>query len=511
MVWYTGEDKKIFDSGIHYRPRQEFLLTDYEWPIEGEGEVEGGGGGGVSYGIPAASVGGGGGNNVGPFTPYTAQPSGSYVTNRSSIGNTGYIQGTEPEETYMDKIGGLVKKGIGMAIPGANFLMGMVPSREKRLSAVDNAFIDMQLANQEQSMHGGNLTNQDRYGYNKVSMFGNYADLVSKHAAKAKNKDPEDRTDFDKYYMEKEEEQDEINKQIDFNDFMNQRITANKIRDLQAKGIDLYPDGGDIHGGDDTTTTTTTTTDQTGSGDGYTGSGDFSNVDNSGKDYGPHSKSAGSTQHGSSGMTKDQHDAFRAATGGRVYLNLGGIASVLGTERDRREGLAPGGPAGGASAGGNYGGNVNPEQEYAGSTFEETYGGDGGGGEVPPTVAENRDVVDVDWLTTKPELNINLDRSKYLAQLDLIDSIKKQELEGQIGATIGPVDFTTMINQGDIGNTNINYGNWSADISPNADINQVSYNRNIGDWDLAANYGGDGNYGIKFSKSYKHGGLASIL
>jgi len=38
--------------------------------------------------------------------------------------------------------------------------------------------------------------------------------------------------------------------------------------------------------------------------------------------------------------------------------------------------LAPGGPAGGASAGGNYGGNVNPEQEYAGSTFEETYGGD---------------------------------------------------------------------------------------------------------------------------------------
>jgi len=37
--------------------------------------------------------------------------------------------------------------------------------------------------------------------------------------------------------------------------------------------------------------------------------------------------------------------------------------------------LAPGGPAGGASAGGNYGGNVNPDQEYAGSTFEERYGG----------------------------------------------------------------------------------------------------------------------------------------
>ena len=33
------------------------------------------------------------------------------------------------------------------------------------------------------------------------------------------------------------------------------------------------------------------------------------------------------------------------------------------------------GPAGGASAGGDYGGNVNPQQEYAGRTFQETYGG----------------------------------------------------------------------------------------------------------------------------------------
>jgi len=40
-----------------------------------------------------------------------------------------------------------------------------------------------------------------------------------------------------------------------------------------------------------------------------------------------------------------------------------------------RIGFWPGGPAGGASAGGNYGGNVNPQQEYAGKTFAQTYGG----------------------------------------------------------------------------------------------------------------------------------------
>lgn len=52
-----------------------------------------------------------------------------------------------------------------------------------------------------------------------------------------------------------------------------------------------------------------------------------------------------------------------------------------------------GGPAGGASAGGNYGGNVNPDQEYAGSTFNERFGTEnddgvvgGGGGDSPPVV-----------------------------------------------------------------------------------------------------------------------------
>ena len=126
-------------------------------------------------------------------------------------------------------------------------------------------------------------------------------------------------------------------------------------------------------------------------------------------------------------------------------------------------------------------------------------------------VDTGNNVVDVDWLGTNPGVEINpTDYQKYTAHLNLINSIKEKELEGQVGATIGPVDFTTMIEGGGIGNTNLNYGNWSANISPNADINQISYNRNIGDWELAANYG-DGNYGINLSKPFKHGGLARLL
>ena len=52
--------------------------------------------------------------------PYVAQPSGSFVTNRT-IFKAGW-QDLRNKYPAMN----LIKKGIGMAIPGGNFLMGMV-------------------------------------------------------------------------------------------------------------------------------------------------------------------------------------------------------------------------------------------------------------------------------------------------------------------------------------------------------------------------------------------------
>ena len=54
------------------------------------------------------------------------------------------------------------------------------------------------------------------------------------------------------------------------------------------------------------------------------GSGEFAGTGNQGNQG-----NMGATQHGSSGMTKDQHAAFRAATGGRVGLRYGGLLSIL--------------------------------------------------------------------------------------------------------------------------------------------------------------------------------------
>ena len=125
---------------------------------------------------------------------------------------------------------------------------------------------------------------------------------------------------------------------------------------------------------------------------------------------------------------------------------------------------------------------------------------------------DDKNVVDVDWKTVDPSIQLNLDRSKYLAQLDLLESIKNQELEGQIGATLGPVDFTTMINEGNIGNTNINYANWSANFDPNARLQNIGYENNIKGWDVEGSYYPENqNLMFNISKTFKHGGLARIL
>ena len=243
-------DAEIRAGGLYAIPQQKYLQNPFQIPINTpvveEEETE-------SFGIPNTNAfTNSGDNNFNPSfsnNPYTAQPSGSFVTNRTSYG--GYLPGTKPEPSKFQPVVDLIGKGIGMAIPGGNFLMGMAKqnSRENKLNAYDNAFIDMQLANQEQSVHGGgNLTNQDRYGYNKESMFGNYADLVSKNAAKANAKNPEDLTDFDRYYQEKEKEEEDIKDQIDFNNFAKQRGLANKIREqIKNKTIDV---GFNIHNDD---------------------------------------------------------------------------------------------------------------------------------------------------------------------------------------------------------------------------------------------------------------------
>jgi len=558
MVWYTGEDKKIYDSGIHYRPQQEFLLTDYEWPTEGEGEVEGGGGGGVSYGIPAASVGGGGGTGPYDYTQtWTRDADWEYEPREPREGLMGLWDKTQ---NYLGKSKWFqpkIKGTLGDRLLGQHETMGKVPMMTAALAKLrspfnpDSATYNYDLPNQLNFLEAGtgrrltgtsgNLKWVDdqmmigrdpntgglKYGpgsvlagQNVISGFGtnDYEEALNKYIEKMNQRALKKQlTTFQKTKLK--QAQDELSGWKG----------EQKIQDAD-KGI--------IH--TDTDQVTDFITDQGKGGGADVWQETFSGTQDSGGEF------AGTTHHGD--VAHGPSGRFEAANtskdynqGGRVYLNLGGIASVLGTEQDRREGLAPGGPAGGASAGGNYGGNVNPEQEYAGSTFKETYGG-----EVPPTVVKDNFTVDTNLLTTSPSAEINYTPSQWaqiMARLSNEDVTSTDDInfEGQFTGGNNLIDYGIDFTDEGVtgGNVGLNYGDLNLQATTDLNRHNLGVNYNKGPFFVSGNIDNMGNKnvmgGVKWSfgepdqapvrsLSYKeenpdliygqnlrHGGLARLL
>jgi len=93
--------------------------------------------------------------------------------------------------------------------------------------------------------------------------------------------------------------------------------------------------GGTGGAGVDTTTSSGTGSGYTGTPGGNTGSGNFANIDNSGKTYGPHSKTSTAPKYNSK---DDNRESYRGRKdggrigyffGGRVNFKNGGLASIL--------------------------------------------------------------------------------------------------------------------------------------------------------------------------------------
>jgi len=535
MVWYTGVDKDIYESGIHFRPQQKYLTTDYIWPTP-----DAGGGGGS--GIPAAanyvnqdqdnySVYNPDPNRITLPTSYRPYSRNKALRNYEKFGET---VGPNPDLYYpptnkyvqfaKNLVPSWIKAGAGIVkelLPGTgatirNEMLG------QGFALDDIGRVVMQQTGWTTGPDGertfGAISGTDprnvMAGYNLTNI--SEEDMASgdnpfdKRIKKIQGRANVSQATKDKYITAIEAaKQNWLN--ANTNKLAIIKWKQKQKQDKRDKKIRKDLEGTDASLTDQDKITNILTTQQDDSPPSGPPKTDawqetFSGTQDGGGEF------AGTGQTASQKAGQSWEDSGFLADGGRVYLNLGGIASVLG-----REGLAKGGRIGffqGALADTEEGKAMSPGTSASGGTHEGGYGRDdvplGGGGEEPPTVVENRDVVDVDWLTTKPKVNINLDRSKYLAQLDLLDSLKNQELEGELAGTIGPVNFSTMIEGSGIGDTNINYGNLSAQISPNANINQISYNRNIGDWDLAAKYGG-GQYNLTLSRDFKHGGLASLL
>ena len=209
---------------------------------------------------------------------------------------------------------------------------------------------------------------------------------------------------------------------------------------------------------------------------------------------------------------KSRHDW---ADGGRIYLNLGGLASMLG-----REGFKKGG-----------------RQDQMGGTMEQTAqelrdaapdqfgggmtighgGGDNQNNNNTVTVPTNNYMdVNPELLREDPHVNINLNSplniAKLKARLGLNDIFDNDDLyaEGDFTTNIGPVTTNTKFTDDGIGNTDINWGNFSTTIDPNKNIQNIGYNNSYNGINYGVNYA-DGNTMFNIGTTFKNGGLARLL
>ena len=463
-LFYNQADQDIYTGGDHFIPQQQYRLGNFNTtvPTTETQQVN------QSYGVPYTGAFTNSNvnrdNNRAALGPYTAQPSGNYVTNRTAYGSSGYLRGTEPEENYMQKIGGMIKSGIGMAIPGGNFLMNMAGKLDnfKNLSPADQEFARQQMSFDEQSVHPGgrNIGGKDRYGYNKRSMFGNYADKVKERAdiarefAEKYKDDPKYKPrDIDQYYLDKEEEQKNLINQMKINDRKILRYSADKLRAQQAKGIktSYKPD---IHGGGEGT----------------------SKIDTGSTYEGPIEHDFDPKQGGKAAEPGTPGGWYPGARdGGRIGYKKGGRQDPMGgtmeqTAQELRE--------------------VAPDQ-FAGGMNISHGGGDGSQPNdnivIPP---KDNLTVDTDFMSTQPSMELMYSPSelaKIKARLYNQDITSEDDinLEGEFTGGNNLIDYGIDFTGEGITGSHVGAGPFKLNVDPYKNLN-LDYSNTINDWDINA-------------------------
>ena len=168
---YEGIDKKIYESGIHFRPLQEYAMEEYKWPTESTGGITNAGVSQPYKGYPsydawlAAQRGGGGGGGGGLGGPdsyermWTKKPveatwQGDYDVKGKKIneGDTGFW-GSIKDRFFQPKYQGeLGTRGKASYEAGQK-----LPFFFKQLAAAQSAF------NQDSANYNPNMEEQLNY------------------------------------------------------------------------------------------------------------------------------------------------------------------------------------------------------------------------------------------------------------------------------------------------------------------------------------------------------------
>jgi len=103
-----------------------------------------------------------------------------------------------------------------------------------------------------------------------------------------------------------------------------------------------------------------------------------------------------------------------------------------------------------------------------------------------------------DLVRKDPYVNLSvmspLEIAKLQATLGYRNIFDNDDLsvEGDLTTNIGPVNTNTKFTEDGIGNTNINWGNFSTTIDPNKNIQNIGYNNSYNGINYGVNYA-DGN------------------
>ena len=168
---------------------------------------------------------------------------------------------------------------------------------------------------------------------------------------------------------------------------------------------------------------------------------------------------------------KDRPDTgMNVAGGGKGQSPTGGNVGGTPFAQGGRIGFQPGGPAGGASAGGDYGGNVNPEQEYAGRTFEETYRGDNElSTDTPVIPPRDNFTVDTDFISKEPSIDATYSPAEWAnirARIFNKDITSEDDINFALSGEMGP---------------------FRADLDTSKDLRNISFNKDLGNFNLSGN------------------------
>ena len=193
--------------------------------------------------------------------------------------------------------------------------------------------------------------------------------------------------------------------------------------------------------------------------------------------------------------------------GGRVGLNLGGLASMLG-----REGFADGG------LDWDEGGDTPMPGGGHGSGHEDAVAAMGGDNQNNTVVVPKTNYIDIEphLLREDPYIDLSLmdplEIAKLQASIGYRDILDNDDIsvKGDFTTNIGPVDTNTQFTETGIGDTDINYGNFSTTIDPNKNIKNIGYNSSYNGINYGVNYA-DGNTIFNVGTTFKNGGLARLL